>query len=44
MLTAYEVIFPHFDASEDTCEDAIAKVARRLSGKNVNINKYLERI
>ena len=44
MLTAYEVIFPHFDASEDTCEEAIAKVARRLSGKNVNINKYLERI
>ena len=44
MLTAYEVIFPHFDASDDTCEDAIAKVARRLSGKNVNINKYLERI
>ncbi|HBZ03934.1 MAG TPA: RluA family pseudouridine synthase [Lachnospiraceae bacterium] len=44
MLTAYEVIFPHFDVSEDTCEDAIAKVARRLSGKNVNINKYLERI
>ena len=44
MLTAYEVIFPHFDASEDTCEDAIARVARRLSGKNVNINKYLERI
>lgn len=44
MLTAYEVIFPHFDASEDTCEDAIAKVARRLSGKNVNINKYLKRI
>ena len=44
MLTAYEVIFPHFDASEDNCEEAIAKVARRLSGKNVNINKYLERI
>ena len=44
MLTAYEVIFPHFDASDDTCEDAIAKVARRLSGKNVNINKYLKRI
>lgn len=44
MLTAYEVIFPHFDASEDNCEDAITKVARRLSRKNVNINKYLERI